>query len=57
MSTSNFDELLAKLQNRLVHCSLRRIPIQPIERLMVTLRQEKTKKAENIYLFIIQQTN
>ena len=38
MSTRTFDELLAKTQDKLVHCSLRRVPIPPIERLMVTLR-------------------
>ncbi|KAF9423376.1 hypothetical protein HW555_001185 [Spodoptera exigua] len=38
MSTRSFDELLSKTKNKLVYCSLRRLPIPPIERLMVTLR-------------------
>ncbi|CAH2006548.1 unnamed protein product [Acanthoscelides obtectus] len=38
MSTRTFDELLAKTEDKLVHSSLRRVPIPPIERLMVTLR-------------------
>ncbi|CAH2208136.1 jg20279 [Pararge aegeria aegeria] len=38
MSTKTFHELLAKIEDKLVHCSLRRVPILLIERLMVTLR-------------------
>ncbi|CAH1983683.1 unnamed protein product [Acanthoscelides obtectus] len=38
MSTRTFDELLAKTEDKLVHSTLRRVPIPPIERLMVTLR-------------------
>ncbi|KAJ0169827.1 hypothetical protein K1T71_014433 [Dendrolimus kikuchii] len=38
MSTRTFDELLAKTDDKLVHSSLRRVPISPIERRMVTLR-------------------
>ncbi|CAG9840683.1 unnamed protein product [Diabrotica balteata] len=40
MSTSTFDELLAKTGDKLIHASVRRMPIPPIERLMVTLRKE-----------------
>ncbi|VVC92131.1 unnamed protein product [Leptidea sinapis] len=46
MSTRTFDELLAKIQDKLVHCSLRRVPIPPIERLMVTLRYKNNACAE-----------
>ncbi|XP_045482780.1 putative nuclease HARBI1 [Harmonia axyridis] len=38
MSSRTFDELLAKLHDKLLRCSYRRLPISPAERLMVTLR-------------------
>lgn len=38
MSSRTFDELLAKLHDKLLRSSYRRLPISPTERLMVTLR-------------------
>ncbi|CAH1983678.1 unnamed protein product [Acanthoscelides obtectus] len=38
MSIRSFDELQARLQDNLKHCNMFRVPIQPIERLAVTLR-------------------
>nr|XP_034838202.1 uncharacterized protein LOC117994402 isoform X2 [Maniola hyperantus] len=38
MSIRSFDELLCKIENKLQKSSLRRITIQPIERLAITLR-------------------
>lgn len=38
MSISTFDELIFKLENKVRHSSLLRIPITPTERMAVTIR-------------------